>query len=70
MMQPGAASHSGGDWCAGASMRARRRVPRRAGLTSIHPFRGTTITEDVRGVALRPNVGVPSLIPLVGDRGQ
>jgi hypothetical protein len=39
-----------------------------AGLTSILELCGTTAQEDVRGVALRPNVGVPSLAPLVGDR--
>jgi hypothetical protein len=30
----------------------------------------TTAQEDVRSVALQPNVGVPSLAPLVGDREQ
>jgi hypothetical protein len=30
----------------------------------------TTAQEDVRSVALRPNVGVASLAPLVGDREQ
>jgi hypothetical protein len=30
----------------------------------------TTAREDVRSVALQPSVGVPSLVPLVGDRQQ
>jgi hypothetical protein len=41
-----------------------------AGLTSILALGATTAQEDVRSVALRPNVGVPSLAPLVGDREQ
>jgi hypothetical protein len=41
-----------------------------AGLASILALCGTTAHEDVRRVALRPNVGVASLAPLVGDREQ
>jgi hypothetical protein len=41
-----------------------------AGLTRIVALCGTTAQDDVRSVALRPNVGVPSLAPLVGDREQ
>jgi hypothetical protein len=60
-------------------MRARRCVvtigdeldadysPMGAGLTSILALCGTT-AQDVRSIALRPSVGVPSLPLLVGDR--
>jgi hypothetical protein len=41
-----------------------------AGLMDILALCGTTAQEDVRSVALRPNVGVPTLAPLVGDREQ
>jgi hypothetical protein len=39
-----------------------------ARLTSILALCGTAAREDVRSVASRPDVGVPSLDPLVGDR--
>jgi hypothetical protein len=41
-----------------------------AGLTNIPALCATTAQEDLRSVALRPTVGVPSLAPLVGDREQ
>jgi hypothetical protein len=41
-----------------------------AGLTSILALCATTVQEDVRSLALRPNVGVLNLGPLVGDRDQ
>ena len=41
-----------------------------AGLTSILALGGTTAQEDARRVAVRPNVGLPGLAPLVGDREE
>jgi hypothetical protein len=40
------------------------------GLTNILALCGTTAQEDLRSVALRSTVGVPSLAPLIGDREQ
>jgi hypothetical protein len=41
-----------------------------AGPTNILALCGTTAQEDLRRVALRPTVGVPSLATLVGDGEQ